>query len=112
MRDAVEFFHRETPCGHRIWILGGMRELGPYSEEAHRQLGQELPVRSGDLVIGIGSEMKICLEVLRERPEARDVEVMHAETTPEAKQWILMPEGSFFAKGSRFYALEELFEEN
>ncbi|MDR2419904.1 MAG: hypothetical protein LBD40_01090 [Puniceicoccales bacterium] len=112
MRDAVEFFHRETPCGRRIWVLGGMRELGPYSEKAHRQLGQQLPVRSGDLVIGIGSEMKICLEALRERPEAQDVEVMYAETTPEAKQWITTPEGTFFAKGSRFYALEELFEEN
>jgi UDP-N-acetylmuramoyl-tripeptide--D-alanyl-D-alanine ligase len=112
MKDAVEFFHHETAHGRRIWILGGMRELGPYSEEAHRQLGQQLPVRSGDIVVGIGSEMKVSLEALRERPEVQDVEIVQAETTMEAQQWILMQEGTFFVKGSRFYALEELFEED
>jgi UDP-N-acetylmuramoyl-tripeptide--D-alanyl-D-alanine ligase len=112
MKDAVEFFHHETAHGRRIWVLGGMRELGSYSEEAHRQLGQQLPVRSGDVVVGIGSEMKVGMEALRERPEVQDVKVMHAETTMEAKQWILMQEGTFFVKGSRFYALEELFEED
>jgi UDP-N-acetylmuramoyl-tripeptide--D-alanyl-D-alanine ligase len=111
MKDAVEFFHYETPYGRRIWIMGGMKELGSYSEEAHRQLGQQLPVRSGDVVMGIGSEMKVSLEALRKRKEAQSIEVMHAETTSEAKEWVVSQEGTFFAKGSRCYALEQLFEE-
>jgi UDP-N-acetylmuramoyl-tripeptide--D-alanyl-D-alanine ligase len=110
MKDAVEFFHHETPCGRRIWILGGMRELGAYAEEAHRQLGQQLPVRSGDVVMGIGPEMAIAMEAIRERAES-GVEVLYAETAVEAKEWVASREGIFFVKGSRFYALEQLFGE-
>jgi UDP-N-acetylmuramoyl-tripeptide--D-alanyl-D-alanine ligase len=110
MKDAVEFFHHETPHGRRIWILGGMRELGSYSEEAHRRLGEQLPLRFGDIVIGIGPEMAIGIEVIRGRSES-GVEVLYAETVMEAKEWITSQEGTFFVKGSRYYALEQLFGE-
>jgi UDP-N-acetylmuramoyl-tripeptide--D-alanyl-D-alanine ligase len=110
MRDAVEFFHHETPHGRRIWILGAMRELGSYSKEAHRQLSEQLPLRFGDTVIGIGSEMAMGVEAIRRR-SVSGVELLHAETVKEAKGWVTSLEGIFFVKGSRCYALEQLFEE-
>jgi len=110
LRDAVEFFHRGTPRGCRLWVLGGMRELGPYAEEAHRRLGERLPVRSGDGVLGIGPEMEAGLKALRERPEAEGIAIVYAATAAEGRDWVRSQRGTFFVKGSRHYALEQLFE--
>jgi hypothetical protein len=68
-------------------------------------------LRFGDAVIGIGPEMEIAVEVIRKRLGENGVEVLYAETTMEAKKWVLWQEGTFFVKGSRFYALEQLFDE-
>ncbi|MDR2377723.1 MAG: UDP-N-acetylmuramoyl-tripeptide--D-alanyl-D-alanine ligase [Puniceicoccales bacterium] len=109
LRDAVDFFHQKTSAERRIWVLGGMRELGIFSAEAHRHLGKSLPLRQGDAVLGIGHEMEECLKILRARAVA-GVELEYSETGEGAGEWLRSHRGSFFVKGSRHYALERLFE--
>ncbi|MDR3143343.1 MAG: UDP-N-acetylmuramoyl-tripeptide--D-alanyl-D-alanine ligase [Puniceicoccales bacterium] len=109
MQDAVDFFHRKTADERRVWILGGMRELGIFSEEAHRRLGRSFPLRTGDAVLGVGREMEGCLEAMQNRTIA-DVELEYSETGEGAREWLCSHQACFFVKGSRYYALEQLFE--
>ncbi len=56
---------KSSPAKRKIAILGGMMELGEYSDDAHDKLGREA-VESADLIIGIGERGKRIISVVAE----------------------------------------------
>ncbi|MFM7743082.1 MAG: UDP-N-acetylmuramoyl-tripeptide--D-alanyl-D-alanine ligase, partial [Verrucomicrobiota bacterium] len=54
--DSVGAFDRLTAGGPapRLFVLGGMAELGPASAQLHRDCGARLPLRPGDRVVAFG----------------------------------------------------------
>ena len=53
------------PNGRRVAVLGAMRELGEFSDDEHRKLG-ELAGETCDFVVGVGPETEPMMETLRE----------------------------------------------
>ena len=51
------------PCrGKRVAILGGMRELGPRTEEYHRELGRLVKASGLSMILLLGTEMRAAAE--------------------------------------------------
>lgn len=55
LADAAETFVRQTR-GPRLFVLGGMAELGADSPRLHREAGLALPLGPGDQVIAFGGD--------------------------------------------------------
>jgi len=65
MFGAIETF-AELPCeGRRLAVIGEMRELGPYSEEAHRELGRILAKAGIDEAIFYSGPAALAMEEAR-----------------------------------------------
>lgn len=106
MADALDIFNDLTSDeAARLFVLGGMEELGADSALKHLELGEHLPLKAGDLVLAVGTgaaEVKAGA-IARGASEAH-VQV-HDETQKLARivaDWT----GSIFIKGSRRYQLE------
>jgi UDP-N-acetylmuramoyl-tripeptide--D-alanyl-D-alanine ligase len=55
MRAALHHL-AETPAERRIAVLGTMAELGPGSDDFHREIGEEAAKLGIDVMITVGSE--------------------------------------------------------
>ena len=64
MRAALETLRDFPGDGRRVAVLGAMRELGEFSDDEHRKLG-ELAGEICDFVVGVGSETQPMMETLR-----------------------------------------------
>ncbi len=77
---------KTLPAGNRIALLGDMLELGPYEEEAHRQVGQAV-ARTADYLITRGERASLIAEAARAHgmaPERVIETVTHADATQSA----------------------------
>jgi len=107
--DAAHYFHRRFSEGPRVWVIGGMEELGPESAAWHRKLAAGLPLGREDRVFLIGGmtvEMQSALQNARVRPAS----VTFVPEIEEAIEEILESEGVLFLKGSRKYRLEKILD--
>lgn len=106
MSDALDAFGRVAPAdAPRLYVIGGMEELGPDSPRHHRELGAQLDAllrdrpRDAALLIGPHApDIAAGIAVARERAAIAD--------TQAAALRIAACPGSIFLKGSRRYALE------
>ena len=57
MKNAIDVLS-SSGKGRKVAILGEMKELGNFSEEAHREIGRYLEEKSVDVVIGFGELSK------------------------------------------------------
>jgi UDP-N-acetylmuramoyl-tripeptide--D-alanyl-D-alanine ligase len=94
--------------GRRIFVFGGMRELGAERERLHREIGA-LAARAGLAVFcGVGEDAAIAVSAARAAGLAADRTL--ACPTPEAAAEALAPAlaegGTVLVKGSRAAALE------
>ncbi len=64
MRAALQTLRDFPGDGRRVAVLGAMRELGEFSDDEHRKIG-ELAGRVCDFVIGVGPETQPMMETLR-----------------------------------------------
>ena len=64
MKLAIRALENTPSAGRKIAVLGKMAELGDFSKEAHRQIGEELSQTHIDIVIGVCEEMKDMLSLL------------------------------------------------
>lgn len=55
VKSALDVLYA-TDCPQRVAILGNMNELGDYSEEAHREVGEYCRADKLDLVVAIGRD--------------------------------------------------------
>jgi len=110
MADALETFYDVAPeAERRMFVIGGMEELGAEAEMFHRALGRALRLRGGDVLCAIGDQAEAVTRGAIEGgakaeqvSAARDV----GEVTARFAEW----KGAVFVKGSRRWALERILE--
>lgn len=102
--DAARNFDRLSRhlAAPRLFVLGGMAELGPTSGQLHRDCGARLPLRSGDQVIAFGSEAAVLLEGV----VLPGVGLAAVTDLAELVARVQAHPGYIFLKGSRSFALE------
>ncbi|MDO5734259.1 MAG: UDP-N-acetylmuramoyl-tripeptide--D-alanyl-D-alanine ligase [Eubacteriales bacterium] len=92
-----------------IACIGGMRELGNYQSELHRQIGQKIAGLNLAAVYLIGEEAKDILAGMQEAGSA--IACAHFESSEDAAN-ALLPElktgDVVLLKGSRFYEVEKI----
>ncbi len=108
MSDALKTFAALAPPEQpRLYVLGGMRELGEHAEALHREVGASLALRPEDRALLIGEEAYAYAEGLRESG-AQPEQIRVFEETMMAHNVVDEFSGALFFKGSRAYALENL----
>lgn len=106
MRDALQAFSDLTPDDEpRLFVLGGMEELGPESAGYHRALGRGLRLRAQDELLLVGDHADaVRAGAIASGALPRQVEVVEslAPITARLEKF----RGAVFVKGSRRYQLE------
>lgn len=111
MRDSLDHFHAITPEETpRYYVLGGMGELGPYTEEYHWQLGQSFQMRPEDHLFITGREIFGFLAGYK-TAGGDESQVTIFEDKQAVVQFLREGKGAVFLKGSRAYMLETIYEE-
>lgn len=110
MTDALATFEAVAPAGEpRLFVLGGMEELGPGSAAYHRALGRTLHLRSQDFLFVIGDhagEVRTGALENGNRPEQMSVVRSLEPVTERLADF----HGAVFLKGSRRWQLERVLE--
>ena len=93
----------------RILVLGDMRELGQYSEEAHRQIASQI-IKQAEIVILVGEQMKITLEECLKLGFSQENIYWFNNSKDAAKkaQELIQAGDLFLVKGSRGIHLEQV----
>jgi UDP-N-acetylmuramoyl-tripeptide--D-alanyl-D-alanine ligase len=108
MADALKAFYSIAPAEMpRLFVLGGMEELGAESDRFHRQLGSSLRLRGNDFAYVIGDHAAAvrCAAMERgARPEQVEVVTSLESIVARVADW----RGAVFVKGSRRHALEKV----
>ena len=106
MADALAAFQSVAPAGEaRLYLLGGMEELGPEAPRHHRALGRSLVLRRSDRVLVVGPFAAEVVAGLREAGAASGQmeEIREAAAAgPVLAAW----RGAVFVKGSRRHRME------
>ncbi|MCZ6674140.1 MAG: UDP-N-acetylmuramoyl-tripeptide--D-alanyl-D-alanine ligase [Verrucomicrobia bacterium] len=110
MRDSLEYFRATSPDERpRYFVIGGMKELGEFTEEYHQELGRSFKLRSIDRLYLTGEEISGFLAGFR--AAGRDEEHVQVFEEPDKVVKELRHfEGSVFLKGSRAYTLETIYQ--
>ncbi len=110
MTDALDAFQGLAAGDEpRLYVLGGMEELGAESAAHHRALGRSLALRPKDRLFVIGPQAAEVIAGVREQGGlVRRVEAV-SSLEPVAACLAEWP-GPIFVKGSRRYHLETLFD--
>ena len=110
MREALDaFVQGATEARPRLYVLGGMKELGDNGMALHREIGQELPLRSIDRAILIGEEALGYHEGMLSAGH-REQSIQVFSDLDSAISQIMDFTGSVFLKGSNFYKLSNIVE--
>ena len=110
MRAALQTLRDFPSSGRRVAVLGAMRELGDFSDDEHRVIG-EFAQKFCDVIIGVGPEAHPILQAIAEGEN-----VVYSGWSPDAKQAIALVRRSVQAgdiilvKGSRSVGLEIVVE--
>ncbi|HEX3728388.1 MAG TPA: UDP-N-acetylmuramoyl-tripeptide--D-alanyl-D-alanine ligase [Opitutaceae bacterium] len=108
MADALAAFEAVAPAAEpRLYILGGMEELGPDSPRYHRELGWRLRLRAGDFAFLLGPQAAAAHDGALEKGNPAERMAVVDTLAPIAERLAAFA-GSVFIKGSRKYALESL----
>ena len=109
MADALGIFQQLAPPAlPRLYVLGGMEELGPAAADYHRRLGAGLRLRSGDRVVAIGPFAAAVEEGMLAAGNARS-QIRVAADLDAIRGPLAEFRGAVFVKGSRRFQLESLF---
>ena len=108
MADALATFVAITPPETpRLYVLGGMEELGAEAAAHHRRLGRGLWLRPGDAVWAVGPEAGAVREGALEAG-ADPAQVRVAAEAAAIRPVLAGFRGAIFVKGSRSHRLETL----
>ena len=111
MRAALQTLRDFPSNGRRVAVLGAMRELGEFSDDEHRKLG-ELAGEICDFVVGVGAEMQPMMETLREQGQCQLLGWSLDATAATARVLAKLERGDVvLVKGSRSVGLEVVVEE-
>jgi UDP-N-acetylmuramoyl-tripeptide--D-alanyl-D-alanine ligase len=110
MASLKAFLSAEDPKNRRLLVLGGMKELGDFTQDAHEKLGLWLAAQGKvDALFTIGEEARW----IAEAASSATFPVRYAETLEHLAQQIAHSEvplenAVLYLKGSRAYKLDEL----
>jgi len=111
MADALDAFYAQAPEAlPRVFVLGGMEELGERSAMFHRALGRSLRLRSQDRAYAIGDEAEALRTGAIEGGQIAPEQITVVETFDTLRSELANFRGALFLKGSRRYHLETLIE--
>lgn len=111
MREALLELKRlkeKRAVGRAVAVLGDMLELGPYAEEAHRELGR-LIKKDVDVLIAVGPMMRLASEEFKSNGNVS----LLCEDSEEAREKLLdtLENGdTVLIKGSRGMKMEKVLE--
>lgn len=110
MQDAIHAFTSlARPESPRLYVLGGMEELGAHAAEFHQQLGRTMLLRPGDFLFAIGTHAAALREGLLENGnDPAQIAVVTDLAPVRAK--LATFRGAAFIKGSRRYQLETVLD--
>ncbi|MDR0418312.1 MAG: hypothetical protein LBH08_02675 [Puniceicoccales bacterium] len=107
MLDALQFFDQKYP-GNNTYILGGMGELGEFSDASHKIVAAYFYGKKEIIIFAIGKEMWPLYDRLR----SKGSNVLYCDSTKQAKEYFpRVTTGNIFIKGSWRHRLWELIEE-
>lgn len=110
MRSALMALGDISYKKRAIAVLGDMGELGPVSEEAHREVGKLAVDYGTDILITVGRRSRLTAQAAREKGLPRG-SVFMAEGVDKASEIlraIIEPGDVVLIKGSRFLGMEKL----
>ena len=110
MADALQAFTAIAPPGEpRLYVLGGMEELGADAAALHHALGCSLELRGADRVFVIGPHAHtVCAGILQRGDFSAQLQIVSSlePVAAAVEEW----RGAVFVKGSRRYQLEKILE--
>jgi UDP-N-acetylmuramoyl-tripeptide--D-alanyl-D-alanine ligase len=110
MTDAIDAFNSLAGAEQsRLYVLGGMEELGPEAAAYHRQLGRVIHLRRGDFLFALGDHAGALREGLLENGNDPAQVAMVADLSP-VRERLAGYAGTVFLKGSRRYQLETVLD--
>lgn len=108
MQDAIAAFGGWVrPELARLYVLGGMEELGAQAAEFHRQLGRTILLRPGDTLCALGPHAAALRAGLLENGNDPAAITLAPDLAPLAAR-VAAHRGAVLLKGSRRYRLETL----
>jgi UDP-N-acetylmuramoyl-tripeptide--D-alanyl-D-alanine ligase len=112
MADALDAFYAVAPSDRpRLFILGGMEDLGREAEMFHRALGRTLRLRPEDFLVVMGDQAEaVRAGAVENGSRAEQIAVVTAlePISVRVAGW----KGAVFVKGSRRYQLEKVLTSN
>ncbi len=106
MTDAISAFDGLAPADRpRLYVLGGMEELGAQAADFHRQLGRAVLLRPGDFLFALGEHAAALRDGLLETGNDPAQIALIADLAP-VRERLAGFRGAVFLKGSRRYRLE------
>ena len=108
MRATLKSLGEEQVSGRRIAVLGGMRELGPGSDEFHAALAAPIGEAGVDVAVLVGPEMEPLAKALG--PGVELTHVPDAAAATEALRARIGPGDAILVKGSNAVGLAALVE--
>jgi UDP-N-acetylmuramoyl-tripeptide--D-alanyl-D-alanine ligase len=93
----------------RLYVLGGMEELGAQAAEFHRALGRALLLRPGDFLFAIGGNSAALREGMLENGND-PAQIAVVEDLDPVRARLAGFAGDVFVKGSRRYRLETVLD--
>jgi UDP-N-acetylmuramoyl-tripeptide--D-alanyl-D-alanine ligase len=112
MVDAIAAFASlARPELPRLYVLGGMEELGEQAAEFHQQLGRTILLRPGDFLFTVGTHAAALREGLLENGNDPAQIAVVTDLAPVRERFATF-KGAAFLKGSRRYRLETVLDAN
>jgi len=106
-QKSVEFFDSVEWSGRKALCVGGMRELGDKTEEAHVKIGRLLSRCGADMIFIFGEEMAAAENILRTGGKKYFYTTDIGELTRKMAEYA-RNDDLILLKASRYYALERL----
>ena len=113
MREALKTLSEFNTQGKRFLIIGDMLELGPLSESAHHELGQEIILSNVDHLVTVGPLASLVAESAKKNPR-HPLQIGKFNTHVEAVSYLLrnVEKGDcLLIKGSRGTKMENIIQE-
>jgi UDP-N-acetylmuramoyl-tripeptide--D-alanyl-D-alanine ligase len=108
MRAALENIPEPKEGGKRIVVLATMKELGPFSHDAHAEIGR-LAQKRADVLLVLGEEAAPLCEAYRESMKPSEL-FFDPTMLSEKLNEIIRPGDVVLLKGSRCMQLEKILE--
>ena len=107
MKDSIDYFTDQSKGVPRLFVLGGMEELGDDGPILHRQVASDISIEENDSFILMGEKASWMAEGLLEGG-ANEEQVMVLSNLDDARPFVEDFDGAILFKGSRLNELEQL----